>query len=113
MNEDKVLELEGKKFIVHKAPATVAYEVALRYKKVMDSLTGDKASDDVVKDQQACLYRLLCYVDVDLGDGRKARLDNETIINQHIKDMQSLVTLQNAAVEHNFGFFVGGAASNS
>lgn len=92
----------GKTFIVKKAPATVAYEVALRYKKV-----GEKGKDEI-SEQMTCLNALMKYVDVDLGDGRTMALDSESVINQHIKSVSDLVDLQKKIMEVNFGFFLEG-----
>jgi len=95
--DTKVITLGGKRFIVKKAPATVAYEVALRYRKAVKNTDVDE--------MKKCLYTLCKYVDVDLGDGRLVALDNPDFIDQHITCANDLITLQEATVEHNFGFF--------
>lgn len=98
----KKVEVGGKTFYIKKAPATVAYEVALRYKKV-----GEKGKDEVTE-QMTCLNALMKYVEVDLGDGRKMALDSESVINQHITGVDDLVALQKEVLEVNFGFFLQG-----
>ena len=107
MNETRRITLENKSFIIHKAPATVAYNVALRYRDYLDSNKNELSKT------QECLYELLKYVEVELGDGRVAKLDNPEIINQHLKEAKSLFALQKATVELNFGFFEPAAHSNS
>ena len=74
---EKVIEIESKRLIIRKAPATVAYDVALRYRACL-------ARDDskAMQEMQDCLYVLLRYVHLDLGDGRTVALDNKEIINQ-------------------------------
>ena len=103
--EEKIVELEGKKVSVKPAPATVGYEVALRYREAMDK-------NETVKIQD-CLYDLLKYCELDLGDGRKVKLDNKQIINQHFHKPQTLLTLQSVTMEVNFGFLAQGDPSDS
>lgn len=98
--EAKVVELEGKKVYIYPAPATVGYDVALRYREAM----GDETHPLDPKGVQDCLYELLKYAELDLGDGRKVKLDNKTLIDQHFKNPTSLIKLQKATGEVNFGF---------
>jgi len=91
-----LVELESKKITIIKAPATVAYDVALKYRSAME-----KGDYSVLQD---CLYELLRYCELDLGDGRMVKLDNKEIINQHFSDVNTLITLQKKVVEENFGF---------
>ena len=98
--ETKVVEIEGKKVIINPAPATVGYDVALRYREAM----GDESHPSNPKELQACLYELLKYAELDLGDGRKIKLDNKNLIDQHFKKPSSLIQLQKATGEVNFGF---------
>lgn len=103
--EEKVVELEGKQVTVKPAPATVGYEVALRYREAIDK--NETAM------LQECLYDLLKYCELDLGDGRKVKLDNKQIINQHFHNPQSLVKLQSETMAVNFGFLAEDTHSNS
>lgn len=91
-----LVELEGKKITISKAPATIAYDVALKYRGAME-----KSDYSVLQD---CLYELLRYCELDLGDGRMVKLDNKEIINQHFSDVNTLIALQKKVVEENFGF---------
>lgn len=102
IDSGKKVVVGGKTFVIKKAPATVAYEVALRYKKV-----GEKGKDEVTE-QMTCLNALMKYVSVDLGDGRMMPLDSESVINQHISNVSDLVDLQKELMEVNFGFFLQG-----
>lgn len=107
MIEAKKVEIGGKTFLINKAPATVAYEVALRYQELGKDPKGG------VDSQMVCLNKLLKYVDVDLGDGRKMALDSESVVNQHITNVEDLVKLQTSIMEVNFGFFLKGNHSDS
>ena len=91
-----LVELEGKKITISKAPATVAYDVALKYRGAME-----KGDYGILQD---CMYELLRFCSMDLGDGRSIKLDNKEIINQHFSDVNTLITLQKKVVEENFGF---------
>ena len=106
--ESKVVEIEGKRVEIKPAPATVGYDIALRYNEAM----GDRKNPDSKKLQE-CLYELLKYAELDLGDGRKVKLDNKTIIDQHFQKPMSLMTLQKETVAVNFGFLADSVPSNS
>jgi hypothetical protein len=107
--ETKVVEIEGKKVYINPAPATVGYDVALRYREAM----GDKDHPMNPKEVQECLYELLKYAELDLGDGRKIKLDNKTLIDQHFKNPTSLLKLQKETGEVNFGFLADSTHSAS
>ena len=94
--EKVLVELEGKKVYISKAPATVAYDVALKYRGALET-----SNYEILQD---CLYQLLRYAELDLGDGRTVKLDSKEIINQHFFDVGTLVSLQKKVVEVNFGF---------
>ena len=107
--EGKVVEIEGKRVEIKPAPATVGYDVALRYREAL----GDENHKADSKALQDCLYELLKYAELDLGDGRKVKLDNKTIIDQHFMKPMSLMQLQKETIAVNFGFLADGVPSNS
>lgn len=94
--EGKEVEIGENKFIIHKAPATVAYNAAIEYNM------GQEAKDaaPIMK----CIYMLLKYVELVLEDGRKITLDSQEIINQHITEMADMLELQKEIVAANFTF---------
>ena len=92
--EGKEVEINGMKFNIHKAPATVAYSAALDYGMGQDN----KDADAIMR----AVYKLLGYVELILPDDRKVLLNNQEIINQHIQDMDTLLQLQKEAVSVNF-----------
>lgn len=94
--DGKVVEINGLKFNIHKAPATIAYNAALEY-----GLGQDKGDAEVI---MHAIYRLLKYVELILPDDRKILLDNQEIINQHIQDMETIFKLQKEVVSVNFTF---------
>ena len=102
---NKVVEYEGKKITIKPAPATVAYDVALRYREALEK------SDS--RGLQDCLYDLLAYAELKLEDGRVIVLDDQTLFNQHFKSAATLLGLQKDVVSVNFDFLVPGTPSAS
>jgi hypothetical protein len=94
--DGKEVEINGTRFIIHKAPATVAYNAALEYGMGQDN----KDADAIMR----AVYKLMAYVEIVLSDDRKVMLNNQEIINQHIKDMDTLLQLQKEVVVVNFTF---------
>jgi hypothetical protein len=92
--DGKEVEVGGKKFIVHKAPATVAYNAAIQYNMGQEN----KDATSIMN----CIYMLLKYVELVLEDGRKITLDNQEVINQHITDIGDMIKLQTEVVAANF-----------
>lgn len=107
--QGRIVELEGKRVEIKPAPATVGYDVALRYRDAV----GDDGRGSNPKELQACLYELLKFAELDLGDGRKVKLDNKEIINQHFHSPKTLVALQKETIAVNFGFLAPGTPSDS
>ena len=93
--EGEEIKIGEKTFIVHKAPATVAYDFAIKYRMALEKQDPDELAK--------CNYMLLKYVEVLLEDGRKVPLDNKGIIDQHIQSATDLLELQQKAVAVNFG----------
>lgn len=102
---NKVVEYEGKKITIKPAPATVAYDVALRYREALDN-NDSKALQD-------CLYDLLEYAELKLQDGRVVTLEDKTLFNQHFKSAATLMGLQTDVVGVNFNFLANGTPSDS
>ena len=94
VDEGKEIRVGDKTFIIHRAPATVAYDVAIRHQIATDKQDPDEMVN--------CLLKLLKYVEVVLVDGRKVTLENQEIINQHLQSPQDLLALQREAVSVNF-----------
>ena len=107
--EEKVVEFEGKRVYIKPAPATVGYSVALRYREAV----GDETHKSDPKELENCLFELLKYAELDLGDGRRVKLDNRTIIDQHFQHPATLIGLQKETIAINFGFLAEDTHSNS
>ena len=105
-NTTTEIKIEEKVVVIKKAPATVAYDIALRYSNAVGATFDPVAL-------QECLYALLRYAKIVLQDGREVILDNKEIINQHFSSPKSLMELQKAVIAVNFDFLAKGAASDS
>lgn len=103
--KNKVVEYEGKTIVIKPAPATVAYDVALRYREALEKNDS--------KALQTCLYDLLEYAELKLEDGRNVTLDDKTLFNQHFASASTLVGLQKDVVAVNFNFLEKGTPSDS
>lgn len=108
--EGKIIEVEGVRVKINPAPATVGYDVALRFREAMGSRDGSKSD---AKEIQACTFDLLKYCEIDLGDGRWAKLDSKGFIDQHFHSPKSIIELQAGVMEVNFGFLADSVPSNS
>lgn len=98
--DGKTIEVEGVRVRINPAPATVGYDVALRFREAF----GGEGRKSDPKEMQACTFDLLKYCEIDLGDGRMAKLDSKDFINQHFHNPKSLIELQKGVMEVNFGF---------
>ena len=63
--DGKEVEINGTRFIIHKAPATVAYNAALEYGMGQDN----KDADAIMR----AVYKLMAYVEIVLSDEYKEK----------------------------------------
>lgn len=92
--DGKEVTIGDLRFIIHKAPATVAYNAALEYGMGQEN----KDADAIMR----AIYKLMSYVEIVLPDDRKVLLNNQEIINQHVTEMSTLLQLQREVVDVNF-----------
>lgn len=98
--------IEKQDFYISKFPATVGREIMMRYSVSLSNINEDYHSNEEI------LYKILKYVRVDLGDGRKIALETPTLIDNHIKSGEMLSALEKAVLAHNFSFFKDGETSD-
>lgn len=111
MIQEKMFDIEGKRVFIKQAPATVGYDVALRYREALGDVENGIKGD--VVEIQNCLYELLKYAELDLGDGRRLPLTSKEVINQHFTEVSSIMMLQKAVAAVNFHFLANGETSAS
>ena len=104
MLQPKQIEVNGKKFIIHKFPAIEGREIICNY-----PLTSiPKVSE--YKTNQEIMLKLMKYVSVPINDITVA-LSNHELVNQHAGDWETLMKLEAAVIEYNCSFFQNGLAS--
>lgn len=98
---------QSQEFYISKMPVTVAREIAYKYPVILSNRVQYYAeSVDMMR-------KILKFVCVKLNDDRMQPLDSETMINNHVKNAEILLSLENEMLKYNFGFFKGGEISNS
>lgn len=104
MLEPKQIEVNCKKFIIHKFPAIEGREIICNYPLTSIPKVGD------YKMNQEVMLKLMKYVSVPIND-ITIPLNTESLINQHTKDWETLMKLEAAVIEYNCSFFQNGLAS--
>lgn len=106
MLEPSTVDFEGKTFVLGKFPATVGREILLQYPTSALPKLGD------YKTNHALMLRIMSYVGVQIeGRDTPLMLTTEDLINNQIAQPETLVKLEWAMIQHNFGFFTDGRAS--
>lgn len=105
MIDEKEIELNGRKFILSKFPATVGREIISKYPISAMPKLGDYAVNEQT------MFKLMTYVQVDLGNGNKQALTTRELIDNHTKDWETCVKLEWEMLRYNCSFFQNGEAS--
>lgn len=104
MLEPKQIEVNGKKFIIHKFPAIEGREIICNY-----PLTAiPKVSE--YKTNEEIMLKLMKFVHVPIND-ITIPLNSRELIDQHTRDWETLMKLEAAMIEYNCSFFRNGLAS--
>lgn len=108
--EPKLIEINGRAFIISKYPATVGREIMLKYPLSNIPKLGDyKAGEEV-------MYKSLSYTAVpkpkptDIQDC--VHLSTRELLDNHVGDWETLVKLEYAILEYNCSFLQNGLISN-
>lgn len=104
MLQPKQIEINGKKFVIHKFPAIEGREIICNYPLTSIPKVGE------YKTNQEIMLKLMKYVSVPLNDITVA-LSNHELVNQHAGDWETLMKLEAAVIEYNCSFFQNGLAS--
>ena len=99
-------DLEGTPYVLSKFPATVGREIILQYPTSALPKIGDYATNE------ALMYKIMKYVGVRI-DGRDEPLMLSTpqLVDNHVKDAETLMRLEWAMMSYNFAFFGNGKLS--
>jgi hypothetical protein len=99
-------DLEGTKYVLSKFPATVGREILLQYPTSGMPKIGDYGTNE------ALMLKLMTYVGVRI-DGRDEplMLTTRQLVDNHIKDAETLMRIEWAMMSYNFAFFTNGKLS--
>lgn len=95
----KEIEINGYKFVISQMPCTVGQEVAFKLPTGLIPVLGNftQAEDMYVK--------MLSFCERVYDDGKRVKLINKDIIDNHVPDFQTLLLLEREVIEYNYGFF--------
>lgn len=102
MIKPKEIEIEGKKFIISKFPATDGREILVKYFPSGVPKIGD------YKTNEECMYKMMHFIKAITSNGQEIELATKQILNNHVEDAAMLLYLEWAILEYNFAFFLKG-----
>lgn len=109
--EPKEIQIDGKKFILHKFPAIQGREIICTYPASAVSAMLPKVGE--YKHHEEAMFKLLSYVGVPIeGRPEPLMLSIPELINQHTGNWNTLMKLEKEMLEYNGAFFVLGQISN-
>lgn len=103
--QPKLVEIDGKKFKIHKLPALAGREIMSKYPTSALPKIGDYAVNEET------MLKLMAFVTFPLGDGYHA-LESRELIDNNVPSWESLAKLEMAMIEYNCSFFQNGRVSN-
>lgn len=93
-------------YILSKVPAVEGREIVAKYPlSNMPKLGEYQASEEI-------MFKLMAYVQAVTKDGQTIPLTTKALINNHVPDTSTLMRLEAAMLEYNFGFFVRALSSD-
>lgn len=106
MIEPKPIVIDDKEFILSKFPAVAGREIIAKYPISSIPKLGD------YKVNEETMLKLMHYVAVTIEPGpRELRLSTVALIDNHVKNWETLAKLEMAMLEYNCSFFRNGRVS--
>lgn len=105
MIEEKEIDVNGKTYILSKFPAVAGREIITNY-----PLSGLPKVGDY-KTNESIMLKLMSYVAIPRDGAAPLRLTTRELIDNHIKDWETLVTIEKEMMVYNCSFFQNGRAS--
>ena len=99
------IEVRGKRYNISKFPAVAGREIIQLYPVANIPKIGD------LKESKTAMLMLMQYVEAFCADGTPVRLTTETLVNNHVPDWETLVTLEKEMLVYNCSFFQHGSLS--
>lgn len=103
--EPKTINVDGREYIISKFPAVAGRRIVTQYGVSMIPKIGEYDTNE------AMMLMMLSYVSVQINDVQ-IRLNNQVLIDNHIKSFASLMKIEAAMMEYNCDFFQGGRILN-
>lgn len=106
MIKPELTTIDGKQYILSKFPATKGREIITQYLATGLPKIGD------YKHNEELMLKLMCYVGIPQQDSKPPlMLSNETLVNNHVDNFETLLKIELAMMEYNCSFFQDGRAS--
>lgn len=96
-----------KTYTLSKFPAVAGREIVAKYPVSLMPKLGDYEVNE------ATMLKLMAYVAVETGPGTQQRLENRTLVDNHVPDWETLARIEWAMIEYNTSFFGQGPGSTS
>ncbi len=102
--ESKIIEIDGKNFIISKFPAIAGREIITQY-----PISGMPKFGDY-KVNEEIMLKLMSFVAVSVN-GQELQLSTQALINNHVGNWETLAKIEMAMLEYNCSFFLDGRVS--
>lgn len=102
MIEPKEITVDGKQYVLTKFPATKGREIATKYG--ISLLT--KVSDYTANEET--MLKLMAYVGVPRSGNPPLMLETQSLVDNHVKNFETLLKLEKEMMVYNCGFFQNG-----
>ncbi len=103
--EPKILNIDGKDFILSKFPAIAGREIVTQY-----PLTGlPKIGEYKVNEE--IMIKLMSYVGVDIGTSAPLQLTTRALIDNHVPSWETLAKIEWEMLDYNVSFLADGRIS--
>lgn len=103
--EPKKIEINGQQFIISKFPATVGREIICGY-----PLSSIPKLNEY-KNNEELMFKLMRYVAKVMNEGDPIVLENQALIDNHVKSWETLMKLEKEMLVYNCSFFQDGRIS--
>ena len=105
MIEPKDIELKGKVYTISKFTAIEGREIVTQYLSSATPKLGD------YKRNEELMLKLMKYVGVSNGNGGHIMLITPELVNNHLRDWETLIHMEKEVMTYNCSFFQDGRAS--
>ena len=105
MIEPKEEEIDGKVYILSKFPAIAGREIIAKYPTSILPKIGDyQVSEEI-------MLKLMSYVAIPIKDSKPLQLSTKALVDNHVKDWETLLKIEALMMEYNCSFFRDGRIS--